>query len=102
MRARQKRPLPVARVLLKVAELARTLDVPVVTLAAQVSHDPWEILAACLLSLRTKDAVTALAVKKLFARARTPAALLALPEKEIAELIYPVGFYRTKAKVLRK
>ncbi len=81
--------------------MARTLDVPVVTLAAEVGGDPWEVLAACLLSLRTKDATTAGAVKRLFARARTPEALLALPEREIAELIYPVGFYRTKARVLR-
>jgi endonuclease-3 len=74
----------------------------VVTLAAEVSDDPWEVLAACLLSLRTKDAVTAVAVKKLFARARTPRELLLIPEAELARLIFPVGFYRTKAKVLRE
>ena len=91
---------PVARALTKVRALTRTLQVPVVTLAAEVSGDPFEVLVACLLSLRTKDATTAVAVKKLFARARTPQALLAIPEGELAQLIYPVGFYKTKAKVL--
>jgi endonuclease-3 len=95
------RVFPIERALDEVATVARTLDVPVVTLAAEVGGDAWEVLAACLLSLRTKDATTAGAVKRLFARARTPEALLALPEREIAELIYPVGFYRTKARVLR-
>jgi len=92
---------PVERALSRVTELARTLQVPVVTLAANVSDDPWQVLAACLLSLRTRDETTAGAVKRLFARARTPRELLALPEAELARLIYPVGFYRTKARVLR-
>ena len=96
----RKSPFSVERALSRIGELARTLQVPVVTLAAEVSDEPWEVLAACILSLRTKDGVTAQAVKKLFARARTPVALLEVPEKELAELIYPVGFYKTKAKVL--
>lgn len=83
-------------------DFAKGLAVPVVTLAAEISGDPWEVLAACLLSLRTKDAVTAVAVKRLFARARTPRELLEIPEGELAQLIYPVGFYKTKAKVLRE
>ena len=41
------------------------------------------------------------ALTRVSALARTPEQLLALPEEEIARLIYPVGFYRTKAKVLR-
>jgi endonuclease-3 len=99
--ARTGRGFSVTRALTAVKRLTDTLQVPVVTLAAEISGDPWEVLAACLLSLRTKDAVTAQAVKRLFARARTTRDLLALPEAEIAELIYPVGFYKTKAKVLR-
>lgn len=99
---RRKSVFSVERALARIAVLAETLDVPVVTLAALVSEDPWEVLAACLLSLRTKDATTAGAVKRLFARARTPRELLAIPEEELARLIYPVGFYRTKAKVLRE
>jgi endonuclease III len=99
--SRRKSVFSVERALAKIAALAKTLQVPVVTLAAEVSDDPWEVLAACILSLRTKDAVTTVAVRRLFARARTPAALLEVPEAELAALIYPVGFYKTKAKVLR-
>jgi endonuclease-3 len=101
-RKSDKAPFPIERALDALAELAKTLEVPVVTLAAEVSHDPWEVLSACILSLRTKDAVTTLAVRKLFARARTPEETLAIPEGELAALIYPVGFYKTKAKVLRE
>src|SRR5437899_2522855 len=85
----RKSVFSVERALRKIGDLARTLQVPIVTLAAEVSDEPFEVLVACLLSLRTKDAVTAVAVKKLFSRARTPAELLAVPEKELAELIYP-------------
>jgi endonuclease-3 len=98
---RKKREFPVELALSRVAALARTLQVPVVTLAAHVSDDPWQVLAACLLSLRTRDETTAGAVQRLFARAGTPRELLELPEAELARLIYPVGFYRTKARVLR-
>jgi endonuclease-3 len=98
----RKRTFDVARALDTLIDFARGLQVPVVTLAAEVSDDPWEVLAACLLSLRTKDAVTAVAVKNLFARAKTPPEVLAIPEAELARIIYPVGFYKTKAKVLHE
>ncbi|MBI3725673.1 endonuclease III [bacterium] len=99
-RPRARPAFPIEHALAKLRELTRTLRVPVVTLAAQVSEDPWEVLAACILSLRTKDSTTAEAARRLFARARTPEATLGLPESELATLIYPVGFYRTKARVL--
>lgn len=62
--------------------------------------DPFRVLVACLLSLRTQDATTAPAARRLFAVADTPAAMLRLPAAEIERLIYPVGFYRTKARGL--
>ena len=71
---------------------------PAVTQVGQRSRDPFQVLISCLLSLRTKDEVTAKASARLFARARTPQQLLSLPLKKIRTLIYPVGFYRTKAK----
>ena len=79
-----------------------TWDAPVVTLAAERGASPFEILVSTLLSLRTKDEVTAKATVRLLARARTPRALAALPAREIADLIYPVGFYPTKAKRLKE
>ena len=65
------------------------------------SHDPFRILVSCLLSLRTKDEVTGQASARLFRLADSPARILKLRETTIARLIYPVGFYRTKAKVIR-
>jgi endonuclease-3 len=62
--------------------------------------DPFRVLVACILSLRTQDTTTAPAAARLFAVADTPTAMLRLPASRIAELIYPVGFYRTKARVI--
>ncbi len=71
---------------------------PAVSQVQEDTGDPFLILMSCLLSLRTKDEVTHQASARLFARARTPEQLLSLPLKTIRKLIYPVGFYRTKAK----
>jgi len=77
-------------------------NVPIVTLMSQTGSDPFKILVATVLSLRTKDEVTAKAAERLFQVADTPEKLLKLEEDEIASLIYPVGFYRRKAKNLRE
>ena len=58
------------------------------------------MLIACLLSLRTQDSTTGPAAERLFAVASTPQAVLTLRARRIEQLIYPVGFYRTKARVL--
>lgn len=68
---------------------------------AASDDDPWRVLAACILSLRTRDQVTAPAAARLFERAPDPTSTLAVPEKALAKLIYPVGFYATKARTLR-
>jgi endonuclease-3 len=69
--------------------------------AAQ-DRDPFRVLVACLLSLRTKDETTGPAAARLFALADTPAGLERLSTRAIERAIYPVGFYRTKARVLRE
>ena len=63
-------------------------------------RDPFRVLIACLLSLRTKDETTGPAAARLFALADTPEAMRRLPAKRIECAIFPVGFYRTKARVL--
>jgi len=63
-------------------------------------RDPFRILVAAVLSTRTQDPVTARAAGRLFRRARTPAALSRLTPRELERIIYPVGFYRTKARLL--
>lgn len=76
---------------------------PVVGVVARESNrDPFRILISCLLSLRTKDKTTSEASAKLFALADTPATLLKLPLRRIERAIYPVGFYRTKAKSIHQ
>ncbi|MBT3311844.1 MAG: endonuclease III [Desulfobacterales bacterium] len=77
-------------------------NAPIVTFIANRGATPFEILVSTLLSLRTKDEVTSKATIRLLAIARTPEAILDLDEKMIAELIYPVGFYPTKAKRLKE
>lgn len=71
---------------------------PVVGVVAKASGDPFQILLSTLLSLRTKDQTTAEASARLFRLATTPRTLLAVPRNRIERAIYPVGFYRTKAR----
>ncbi|WP_447974950.1 endonuclease III domain-containing protein [Nitrospira sp. Kam-Ns4a] len=75
---------------------------PVVGVVAKESRDPFRILIACLLSLRTKDQTTAEASRRLFALAADPAAMVTLPLRRLERAIYPVGFYRTKARQIRE
>jgi endonuclease III len=70
-------------------------------LIAEQARDPFRVLIACILSLRTQDTTTGPAAARLFAVADTPAAMVRLAATRIARLIYPVGFYRTKARVIR-
>jgi endonuclease-3 len=65
------------------------------------AHDPFRILIATLLSARTQDATTDAAATRLFRRARTPRTIGRLTVREIEELIYPVSFYRNKARHVR-
>lgn len=78
------------------------VQTPIVDLINIQTKDPFKVLVATLLSARTKDATTAQAVAKLFAKVNTPEELASLSEAEISELIYPVGFYRAKAKHLKE
>jgi endonuclease-3 len=74
-----------------------------------VSHPDWEdiektpftTLISCLLSLRTKDEVTAIASYRLFKKFDTPEKFINASEQEIQKLIYPVGFYKIKAKRIK-
>lgn len=79
----------------------RKWKVPAVGVIAGGAGDrPFETLISTILSLRTKDAVTEAASRRLLARAPTPEILVSLSIAEIEKLIFPVGFYHTKAKHL--
>ncbi|MBU0482209.1 MAG: exodeoxyribonuclease III, partial [Proteobacteria bacterium] len=84
------------------AEEVRGYQVPVVDLIAVQTNDPYRILAATILSARTRDEVTAKAAAKLFQKAPDLQSLARLNEKEIEKLIAPVGFFRNKAGYLAK
>jgi endonuclease-3 len=71
---------------------------PIVSHLAKNQRDPFVILISTLLSLRTKDEVTAVATKRLFELASTPEEMLKVSLDKIAKAIYPVGFYRVKAR----
>lgn len=62
--------------------------------------NPYKVLMACLLSLRTKDEVMIPASERLFSVADNPRAMLTLDKATVEKLIYPVGFYKTKAQTL--
>ena len=77
-------------------------ETPVVTLMAETYASPFRVLISCILSLRTQDATTAKASHRLFAVADTPQTMVKLSAKKIEKLIYPVGFYKTKARQIRE
>ena len=79
----------------------RAFIIPAVTQISRTSRSPFMVLISCILSLRTKDNTTASASERLFNLARTPEAMMNLPVRKIEKTIYPVGFYRNKAKVIK-
>jgi len=91
------------RVLARLRRAAPAWDTTALAaVARETARDPFRILIGCLLSLRTKDETTGPASARLFALADTPAGILALPARTIERVIFPVGFYRTKARVLHR
>jgi endonuclease-3 len=91
------------KVLRDLRRAVRAWKVPAVGVVAEQAADrPFETLVGTILSLRTKDAVTEQASRRLLSRAASPKAIASLPIAEIEKLIYPVGFYHTKARNLRE
>ncbi|MEP7119062.1 MAG: endonuclease III, partial [Acidobacteriota bacterium] len=100
-RVRVGRPDParVERVLRTIAREIDGLELPAIEKISDAQQeDPFQVLIATLLSARTQDATTLAASTRLFKRARTPRTVAALSLEEIEALIYPVSFYRTKAR----
>jgi endonuclease-3 len=77
-------------------------NAPVITFMSNKGASAFKILVATILSLRTKDEVTSQAAIRLFEVAQTPQEILDLDESTLKKLIYPVGFYHTKAKRLKQ
>ncbi len=88
----------------KILSLIRTqykaFKIPSVT-EVSASGNPYLVLISCILSLRTKDNTTIEASRRLFKTADNPKAMLKIPLARLEKLIYPVGFYRNKAKSIQ-
>lgn len=80
----------------------RKFENPIVTELGEQTQNPFLVLASCMLSLRTKDETTAKASKQLFDLADTPQKMVTLKTKQIEKAIYPVGFYRVKARRIKE
>ena len=87
----------ISTVLRVLKKRSRDWNPPVMSLVSVHGGDPFRILVSTILSLRTRDKVTAEASKRLFSEAVRPSEILRLGKKRLERLIYPVGFYRTKA-----
>ncbi len=83
-------------------EVARDLPVPYVTRLADETHDPFLVLIATVLSLRTRDTPTQIASDQLFALARSPADMVGLTWKQIAAAITPAMYFSVKAKNIHR
>lgn len=71
------------------------------TIKLEYGNDPFLMLISCLLSLRSRDVITLVVSRDLFAVAQTPQELLALPTPQLEKIIYKTGFYKRKAEQLK-
>jgi len=92
--------IPAVNRLLKQA--FRSVKAPIIDLVAIQTRDPFMVLVGTILSARTKDACTAAACGRLFQKIKVPGDLRRIPLAELEQTIYPVGFYRDKARHLKE
>jgi endonuclease III len=89
----------IVKVIRAIEKQVKGFTVPSVTLVAK-RNDPYLVLISCILSLRTKDKTTIEASRRLFKVADKPQSMVKLTPIRIQKLIYPVGFYRNKSRVI--
>jgi endonuclease III len=89
----------ILRILRLIEKQVKGFQVPVVTEVSK-KKDPYQVLISCILSLRTKDKTTTEASTRLFKVADNPKDMVKLSASRLGKIIYPVGFYRNKAKVI--
>ena len=101
-RARTPPPSVVERVMRTLARQIDGMELPAIEkISEQYAEDPFRILIGTILSARTQDATTDAASARLFRAARTPRTMAKLAVREIEKLIYPVSFYRNKARFVK-
>ncbi|MDK2849905.1 MAG: endonuclease [Candidatus Woesearchaeota archaeon] len=89
----------IGQILLILGNFVKQYQVPAVS---QFKKNPFTVLMSTILSLRTKDAVTIEASKRLFEKVKNCDELEKMSVEELAKIIYPVGFYKTKARRLKE
>src|SRR5262247_2725857 len=95
-------PRRVERTMRSLARAITGMDLPAIEkISEEQAEDPFQILIATLLSARTQDATTHAASTRLFRAARTPRTMSTLSVAQIEKLIYPVSFYRHKARYVK-
>ncbi len=92
--------LPVGRLIARLRRVQPSWRATALAEVSSARRDPFYVLIACILSLRTKDETTGPAAARLFALAEGPEAMGRLSPRQIERAIFPVGFYRTKARVI--
>jgi endonuclease-3 len=99
MREPRPRPKSIEKIMRALARAITGMELPAVEkISGEQAEHPFQILIATILSARTQDATTHAASRRLFHRARTPRTMAGLTVREIERLIYPVSFYRNKAR----
>ena len=99
---RSRSPRMVERVMRTLAREIDGMDLPAIEKISEAhQEDPLKILIGTLLSARTQDATTHAASTRLFRKARSAKAMAALSVEQIEQLIYPVSFYRNKARFVK-
>jgi len=90
----------IALIISRIKHAMRNLPDPSVTLVGKKFKSPFLVLISCLLSLRTRDTLTLPICERLFPKVSTIDGFLKLTPQQIEKLIYPVGFYKTKARAI--
>jgi endonuclease III len=97
---KQMNQFPIDEIITRLRKACKLWPQPSVSVIAHQDRSPFKVLVSCIISLRTRDEVTAAVSKRLFSFADTPGQLAAMTAEEVSKLIYPAGFYRTKASQL--
>lgn len=92
----------VGRILAFLEEVWEKEDAPLKKYVDSKGETPFQVLISTILSLRTKDDITYPTSKKLFETLKTPEDFVKIDTKKLEKLIYPVGFFRNKAKTIKK
>jgi endonuclease-3 len=96
------RQVPIHKAIAILKGEIRRWKTPIVGVVAERTRDPFQVLISCILSLRTQDRTTSEASDRLFRLADNPEEMARLSARRIERAIYPVGFYRTKARAIRR